>query len=73
MIDAALIYVSLPDEAVEVWRPIQAQLLRDSVYLIVTQPYDREIERWAFEPGDTVHCEYVEANDGRILAAVRLA
>jgi hypothetical protein len=72
MRDAALIYMALPDEAVVVWRPVQAEKLRDHIYRILEQHYDREIERWEFEPGDVVECEYVEAFEGPILAAVRL-
>lgn len=64
------IYVALLDEGVDVWRPIEAQHLSGNTYLIVEQHYDRELESWQFEPGDTVVCEVVEASDGKILAAV---
>lgn len=72
MSGTATIYLSLLDEGVEVRRPVQATHIEDNVYLIVTQPYDREVERWEFEPGDRVVCEPVETGDGRVLAAVRL-
>ena len=64
------IFVRLPDEAVEVWRPVQARNLGSDRYLILEQPYDRESERWEFEPGDEVTCAMVPADGGEILAAV---
>lgn len=67
------IYLSLLDEHVDVRRPVQAEHIDGNVYLIVNQPYDRDVERWAFEPGDRVVCEPVETREGRVLAAVRLA
>ncbi len=67
------IFVSLLDEAVDVWRPVQAEHLYDNVYKITDQPYDREVETWQFEPGDEVVCELIESSDGRILAATRHA
>lgn len=65
------IYVSLLDEGVRVWRPVQAERLHDNVYRIVAQPYDRVTESWQFEPGDAVLCENIESADGPILAATR--
>lgn len=67
------IYLSLLDENVDVRRPVQAEHIDGDVYRIVNQPYDRDVERWAFVPGDRVVCETVETSDGRVLAAVRLA
>jgi hypothetical protein len=67
------IFVSLLDEAVDVWRPVRAEHLHDKVYRIVEQPYEREIESWQFEPGDEVVCESTESSDGPILAATRRA
>jgi hypothetical protein len=67
------IYVSLLDEGVQVWRPVAAEHLDGDVYRIVAQPYDRETERWAFQPGDRVVCEHVETANGRVQAAVRRA
>ena len=63
------IYVALLDEGVDVWRPVEAEKLHDDVYLIVSQPYDREIERWQFEPGDRVRVQLIDSSGGRILAA----
>jgi hypothetical protein len=73
MTDIAQIYVALLDEGVDVWRPVQAERLSGTTYRIVSQPYDRDIESWQFEPGDVVLCEMVESSDGRILAATKKA
>lgn len=73
MSNTAKIYVSLLDEGVEVWRPVQAEHLHDNAYRIVTQPYDRATESWQFEPGDIVLCENVESEEGPIVAATRRA
>ncbi|MFZ1156096.1 MAG: hypothetical protein WAN93_14460 [Solirubrobacteraceae bacterium] len=67
------IFVSLLNEAVDVWRPVQAEPLHDNVYRIIDQPYNREIETWQFEPGDEVVCELTESSDGQIRAATRRA
>ena len=66
------LFVRLLDEGVDVWRPVRAEQLHDGVYRIVEQPYDRDIERWQFVPGDEVVCEMIDSNEGPILAAVRL-
>ncbi len=67
------IFVYLPEEQVDVWRPVQAAHLRENVYKIIAQPYDAENEMWQFEPGDEVVCELIDSNEGRILAAIQLA
>ena len=66
------IFVSVADEGVDVWRPVAAQQ-RDSVYRILEQPYDRELEHWQFEPGDEVKCESRNLDDGPVLVATTLA
>ncbi len=73
MSDHVEIYVSLLDEGVRVWRPVQAEHLQDNVYRIAAQPYDRVTESWQFEPGDTVLCENVESASGPIVAATQRA
>lgn len=65
------IFVRLLDEAVDVWRPVYAQRLDDGRYKIIEQEYDRNIEKWEFEPGDCVVCEMVDSSEGRFLGAVR--
>jgi hypothetical protein len=72
-VDTVQIFVTLPDEAVPVWRPVAAVHLHDNVYRISDQPYDRDDERWEFESGAVVLCELIDAEDGNILAATRQA
>ena len=67
------VFVSLVDECVDVWRPVQAVHVYSSVYRIADQEYDRESETWQFEPGDEVVCEWRESSDGKIFAATRKA
>ena len=73
MSSVAQIYIALLDEGVDVWRPVQAERLSGNIYRIPSQPYDRSVESWQFEPGDVVLCEMVESSEGRILAAIRKA
>ena len=73
MTDVAQIYVALLDEGVDVWRPVQAERLGGNRYRIISQPYDRSIESWEFEPGDVVLCHMVESSEGHILAATEKA
>lgn len=68
----AEIFVSLLGEGVDVWRPVHAEHLYGNVYRIISQPYDRQVESWQFEPGDEVVCKLVDSSDGNILAAVSL-
>ncbi len=37
------IFVNLLDEAVDIWRPVKAEHVRENVYRIIDQPYDAEI------------------------------
>jgi hypothetical protein len=71
MTDSVSIYVALPDEGVQVWRPIFAEHLGGDRYRVLEQPYDTELERWEFVPGDEVICGYVDSYDGKILAAIK--
>ncbi len=71
MTDITQVYIALLDEGVDVWRPVQAECVSGNIYRILSQPYDRSVESWQFEPGDVVICEMVESSDGRILAATR--
>lgn len=67
------IYVALLDEGVDVWKPVRAEHIQGNVYRIVEQPYDRNIETWQFEPGQTVECEWITMYEGRVLAARKTA
>jgi hypothetical protein len=70
MSEVVQIHVAILDECVDVWRPVQAEHLRDSVYRILDQSYDGAIESWQFKPGDEVLCEMVPSSDGLILGVV---
>jgi len=70
MMQIETIFVRLPDENVDVWRPVQAEPLGKGRYRIIEQPYDRADERWQFEPGDVVRCEHIKVHRGTCLAAV---
>jgi hypothetical protein len=65
------IFVRLLDEKVDVWRPVKAEQLDADRFRIVEQPYDRDTERWEFEPGDEVVCELVDSDGDHFLAATR--
>jgi len=67
------IYVYLIGENVDVWRPVKAEKIQEAIYRILEQPYDRDSEKWEFEPGETVICEYVNSEEGKILAARKKA
>lgn len=73
MSETTTIYVRLLDENVSVTRPVRAAYISGDVYLVVDQPYDRDLEHWEFEPGARVVCESVETEAGRALTAVRAA
>ena len=49
------IYVYLPDEAVDVWRPVEAEELDSGLYHILGPVPDEGI--WEFPPGSVVRVE----------------
>ena len=51
------IYVFLLDEAVDVWRPVQASKIARDRYRISLDIVVPEGEVWEFGPGDIVRCE----------------
>lgn len=67
------IFVSLLEESVDVWRPVQAVRIQGNVYRILPKPPELKDEKWEFEPGDVVVCEEIESSDGPILAATKRA
>jgi hypothetical protein len=67
------IYVQLLDEAVDAWRPIEARLAAEDSYVVQPQRYDRESERWEFEPGSRVVCEERDLDGETVLVAVTQA
>jgi hypothetical protein len=71
-VDPAIeIFVRLLNEGVDVCRPVKAQEVGDSVFRILEQPYERNVERWEFEPADVVVCDLISGANGRFLAALR--
>jgi hypothetical protein len=67
------IFMPLLQEGVDVWRPVQAEHLRDNVYRILGKPPESQDESWTFSPGEEVVCEIIDSSEGRILAATKRA
>ena len=67
-----VIYVALTDEAVDVWRPVEAASEGESVYRISDAPKPSD-ETWEFPPGSRVRCEWRDFGDGQALVAVAAA
>lgn len=59
------IFVFLPDEAVDVWRPVDAEQVSDELYRIVSENPDPEDERWEFSTGEVVRCVLKEFYGGK--------
>jgi hypothetical protein len=68
----ATIYVYLPAEGVDVWRPVEASREDDLIYRIADTPEPLG-ELWEFPPGSTVRCEWRDLSEARTLVAVALA
>jgi hypothetical protein len=73
MMPTETIYVSLLEENIPVRRPVLAEKVRDGVYRILDQDYDRDIETWEYPPGTEVLCQPIQGSIGPILAAVARA
>jgi hypothetical protein len=60
------IYVHLPEEGADVWRPVSAQHRHDDLYRLADAPPEDEV--WEFKQGDTVRCRrrQVSGDQGRI-------
>jgi hypothetical protein len=66
------VYVLLPDEVVEVWRPVHAVRSGDAFRLLASTPDGaQDGERWEFPPGSLVRCETRPLSEGPALVAVR--
>ena len=66
------IYVALLDEGTEVWRPVPALKVGESVYVVLRpDDYDPEDERWQYPPGSVVECSARRLADGEVLAATK--
>ena len=60
------VYVRLLNEGTDVYRPVEAVVLEESVVRLVAPPdYDPADEEWEFEPGSVVRVE-VRAMGARI-------
>jgi hypothetical protein len=68
----ATVFVALRDEGVDVWRPVEAEHLTESIYRLAEAP-PLEGEVWEFAPGSTVRCERRELSEGSGLVAVETA
>jgi hypothetical protein len=66
------IYVKLTNEAVDVWRPVEATDEGASVYRLAEASVPED-EVWEFPPGSRVRCEQRDMHDGRSLVAVEPA
>ena len=65
------IHVYLPDEAIDVWRSVEAARVDEGLYQIISDNPDPATERWEFSPGDVVRCiPKVFADGERGLVAV---
>jgi hypothetical protein len=67
----ATIYVKLLDEAVDVWRPVDASPEGDDTYRLADTPTPTE-EVWEFRPGSVVRCERQELDGEMSMVAVAL-
>lgn len=67
------IYVYLSDEGIDAWRPVEAEVLGEDRYRIISEDNALEEEKWEFAPGDIVLCErkvLSDANPHLCLVAV---
>lgn len=65
-----MIYMYLLDEGTDVWRPVEAIFIRDSIYQINPDAVIPETETWQFLPGDIVRCEGKHLSKGNSIVAV---
>jgi hypothetical protein len=56
------IYIYLPDEAVDVWRPVQAEKLEADLYRVLGPVPEGEV--WQFQPGSIVRVQSTRLEDG---------
>ncbi len=61
------IYVWLPEEGVDVFRPVTAQPVHDDLYRLIDAPPEGEV--WEFQQGDTVRCRrrQLSSEEGKII------
>jgi hypothetical protein len=64
------IYVELLDEAVDVWRPVDAEHICEDRFRIVSINPDPEDEHWQFKTGEVVRCRPRKFAEGAGLVAM---
>lgn len=57
------VYVYIENEAVDVWRPVEAEHVGLDTYLLIGPTPDDEI--WQFPPGSIVKCKMRQFEDGQ--------
>ncbi len=67
-----IIYIALLNEAVDVWRPVEAVQIEKYMYQITAVNENPDDEQWQFTTGDTVLCREKHFQNGsRGLIAVK--
>lgn len=67
------IYIRLLEEGTEVWRPTEAEELRDGLFKLLPTPnYDPEDEHWEFGPGSVVRGVSRKVEGDAVLVAVKV-
>lgn len=61
------VWMPLLDEGLDVWRPVDAEVLPSGWYRIMSVNEQSEEERWAFPTDAVVVCEYRHLSDGDCL------
>lgn len=67
------IMMPLLDEGIDVWRPVEAEVLPNGQYRIVAENQSPDVERWAFTTGQVVSCAEREFDGEMRLVAVPLS
>lgn len=66
------IYIYLLNEGTDVWRPVDAELIEENIYKILSKNTDSS-EEWQFSTNDIVECEdKIFQNGDKGLIAVRM-
>jgi len=65
-----IIFVYLLDEDVDVWRPVDAEIVAPDWYRILSENENGDDEHWQFGSGDVVRCERRRLSGGECLVAV---
>ena len=60
------IYISLLNEGVSTWRPVEALKLEENIYLIPAKTEVCETEEWEFKPGEKVKCKNHTFSNGEM-------